>query len=207
MNEHEGGIMMTPIEMLKHLQEEIDSIEKIEREKMKEVSEQIFDPLHKKELSCIKTLESFHKRYINDLRGKYYRMKPDKLCRFMRGSIAFMIIGYVNENDMILLEHVPVLSLTVGQPLTGTKHIDYHEYSVSVPPTFYRDATSSYERFIRFLDEYCEEISDEEFHKLFIDTVKQVEKFNLTVIPKTEEDDDDMTDAVDVIDESEDEYL
>lgn len=36
---------MTPIEMLRHLQDEIDSIEQVEREKMREVSEKIFDPL------------------------------------------------------------------------------------------------------------------------------------------------------------------
>ena len=194
---------MTPIETLQHLQEELDSIESVEREKRKEVSEQIFDPLHEKRRCVRETIKNLHKIYVNYLRGKYYRMKPDKQCMFMSGSIAFMIIGYVNENYPVLLEHIPVLSLTVYQLLSEIKQIDYHEYDVSVPPTFYRDAKSSYERFIRFLDEYCEEISDEEFHELLIDTVKQVEEFNMTIIPK-EEDDDDMSDSVDVIDESED---
>jgi len=197
--------MMTPIETLKHLQEEIDSIEKIEREKYQEVSEQIFDPLHEKKLSCIKTLESFHKQCINDMRGKHYRMKPDKYCPFMRGSAAFMILGYTDETESVLTTHIPVLSLFVGHLLSGKQDIRYQEYPVYISPTFYEDTTSSYERFIRFLDECCEEISAEEFHRLFIDTVSNVEEANMKIIPKKEEDDDDMSDAVDVIDESEDE--
>ena len=194
---------MTPIETLRHLYEELDATQEIEREKMKEVSEQIFDQLHEKICCVHETIRSFHKQYINDMRGKHYRMKPDNKCMFMRGSIAFMIVGYVDENDPILTDHVPVLSLTVGHRLTGIKDISYHEYPVSVPPTFYRDAKSPYERFIRFLDEYCEEITAEEFHRLFIDTVSNVEEANMKIIPKKEEDDDDMSDAVDVIDESE----
>ena len=204
MNEHEGGILMTPIETLRHLQEEIDSIERVEREKMKEVSEQIFDPLHEKKLSCVKTLESLHKQCINDMRGKHYRMKPDKYCPFMRGSMAFMILGYTDETDTILTTHVPVLSLVVSHLLSGKHDIRYHEHLIYIPPTLYIDAKSSYEAFIRFLDEYCEEISAEEFHKLFIATVSNVEEANMTIIPKKEKDDDDMSDAVDVIEESED---
>ena len=207
MNEHEEGIMMTPIETLRHLQEEIDSIEKIEREKMKEVSEQIFDPLHKKKLSCVKTMESFHKQCINDMRGKHYKMKHGKYCPFMQSSMAFMILGYTDETEMVLTTHVPVLSLVVSHLLSGKHDIRYHEHLVYIPQNFYRDVASSYEAFIRFLDEYCEEISAEEFHKLFIATVSNVEEANLTIIPKKEEnddDDDDMSDAVDVIDESED---
>lgn len=196
---------MTPIETLRHLQDEIDSIEQVEREKMREVSEKIFDPLHKKKLSCVKTMESFHKQYINDMRGKHYRMKPDKYCPFMRDSMAFMIIGYTDETDSILTTHIPVLSLVVSHLLSGRQVIRYHEHLVYIPSTFYKDMKTSYEGFIRFLDEYCEEISAEEFHKIFIDAVSDVEEANMMIIPKKDEDDDDMTDTVDVIDESEDE--
>lgn len=207
MNEHEGGISMTPIETLRHLQEEIDSIEQIEKEKHREVSKKIFNPLQEKWLSCVKTMESFHTQYINDMRGKHYKMKPDKNCPFMRGSIAFMILGYQEETKSVLTTHIPVLSLVVRHLVSGKQDIQYDEHLVYIPPDLYGDAKSSYEGFIRFLDEYCEEISAEEFHKLFIDTVKQVEEANLTVILKTEENDDDMSDAVDVIEESEDDSL
>lgn len=196
--------MMTPIETLRNLQEEIDSIEQVERKKMKEVSDQIFDPLHRKKLSCIKTLESFHKQYINDMRGKHYRMKHGKYCPFMQGGTAFMILGYTDETESVLTTHIPVLSLVVSHLLSGKHDIRYHEHLIYIPQNFYRDAASSYEAFIRFLDEYCEEISAEEFHKLFIATVSNVEEANLTIIPKEEDDDDDMSDAVDVIEESED---
>jgi len=196
---------MTPIETLRHLQEEIRSIEQVEKEKMREVSKKIFDPLHEKKLGVVKTMESFHKIYINDMRGKHYRMKPDKNCPFMRGSTAFMILGYQEETKSVLTTHIPVLSLVVRHLLSGTHDIRYHEHLLYIPPDFYRDAASSYEAFIRFLDECCEEISDEEFHRLFIDTISNVEEANMKIIPKKEEDDDDMSDAVDVIEESEDE--
>ncbi len=196
---------MTQIETLRHLQEELDSIESVEREKMKEVSERILDPLHEKRLCVVETMRSFHERYINDMRGKHYRMKPDKYCPFMRGIVAFMILGYRDETESVLTTHIPVLSLVVSRLLSGKQDIRYNEYLVYIPPNFYKDAASSYERFIRFLDECCEEISAEEFRRLFIDTVTDVEEANMTIIPKKEEDDDDMDDAVDVLDdESED---
>lgn len=195
---------MTPIETLRHLHEEIDSIERVEKEKMREVSEKIFDPLHEKKLVVIDTIENFHKWYINDMRGKHYRMKPDKNCPFMRGSIAFMILGYPDDTKSVITTHIPVLSLVVSHLLSGKQDIRYHEHLVYIPPNFYKDAKSSYERFMRFLDECCEEISLDEFNKLFSYTVYNVEVANMTIIQKKEEDDDDMSDAVDVIDESED---
>ena len=193
---------MSQIETLRALyakRSEIDSMIEAKRKQMH------IDPIWDKYESIRDEIRNVHASYINEyFRGKCYKVSNNTPNSYFRDTVAFRVVGYNDENDPILIKHIPVTALCASIRLSGCMHVSVENETISIAEDVFPELDCYAEAFAKLLETCCVELTDEEFDKLIMDKIHECLDTNYRVITKHSDLEEDMDGVVDVLlDESE----
>lgn len=193
---------MSQIETLRALYAEKSEIDSMIEDKRKQMH---IDPLWDKYESIRDEIRNVHASYINEhFRGKCYKVSNDTPNSYFGDTVAFRVVGYNDENDPILINYIPVTAVRASIRLSGCMHVSVENETISIAEDVFPELDCYAEAFAKLLETYCVELTDDEFDKLIMDKIHKCLETNYRVIKKRLDLEEDMDDAVDVLDESED---
>ena len=194
---------MTQIETLRALYAKESEIKSIITDKRNQMDAEIAS-LWKKTASIHDEIRHVHTSYINEhFRGKCYKVSHDIPHRYFGDIVAFKVVGYNDENDPILIKYIPVIAVYVSTRLSGCMHVKVENETISIAQDVFPDVDCCAEAFAELLETFCVELTDDEFDKLIMDKIHECLDTNYRVITKRSDLEEDMDDAVDVLEEEE----
>ena len=196
---------MTQIETLRALYAKESEIKSIITDKRNQMDAEVA-PLWKKSARIRDEIRHVHTSYINEhFRGKCYKISlpPDIPRHYFGDIVAFKVVGYNDKNDPVLIKYVPVIAVYVSNRLSGCMHVKVENETISIAQDVFPDVDCYSDAFAELLETFCVELTDEEFDKLIMDKIHKCLETNCRVITKRSDLEEDMDDAVDVLEEEE----
>ena len=190
------------METIKNLAMEIDQLTDQSRKLSHEAMAKI-NPLHEQRHKLIDKIRGMYLEHINQYRGKYYRIKPEYAKE--KGFVSFdtfMILGFP-DIDHIYQNYIPIMRIRRHHGLLPRSvyfEIDYFDLELPRVKCYDYPDFDAFDQFI----ENCDEITREEFDATALEWIHKSIESRMRP-PIDIQNDDDMSDAVDVLKEDEDE--
>lgn len=194
---------MTQIETLRALYAKRSEINSMIEDKRNQMHTEI-EPLYEKSASIRDEIRQVHASYINEhFRGKCYKVCSNIPNHCFGDIVAFRVVGYNDENDPILTQYIPVTAVYVSNRLSGCMHVNVENETISIAQDMFPDVDCYADAFAKLLETFCVELTDDEFDKLIMDKIHECLDTNYRIITKRSDLEEDMDDAVDVLEEEE----